>query len=204
MVAIVKGGDLGFGFSAFGKPSDDLMNYYQKSKSLFTLDAFKESAFAKKAVELYESAIGSNVIQVARRAVEKASSMFKRDVFCDIDSLFDMQNCMPQMQRVIMATPEVRRLFNRQECDGFGYVYDKNNHVGVGRDDPMYRSLTNHMVMMPDADDARTHITHYSSVDDEMEMFSFREKVLGFKAMDLAKYFVEQGVDPTSPDGATL
>lgn len=204
MVAVVQGGDLGFGFSAFGKPSDDLLDYYQKSKSLFSMDAFKDTAFAKKATALYESAMGSDVIKAARMVIDKASSMFKRDVFCDMSTLFEIQNAMPQMQRVVMSTPEVRRLFNRQECDGYGQVYDKNNHVGIGVDDPMYRSLINHMVVMPESEDECVKITHYAKSDEEMALFSFREKVHGFKAHDLAKYFVQNGIDPTSQEGAFL
>ena len=153
-------------------------------------------AFLSNARSIYDNLNGSYAMQMARAACNKVGNMFARTDIHEIREIEKLQNANLIMQRYIMASPEVRTVFQSQLCNGYSETYVDMYPGKIGEDHYDYRRVQNGIL-----NDEDERITYY--LDDLVEgdrELAFDEQ-LAIKATwkvvaDLMKY---GSVDPTDP-----
>lgn len=102
-----------------------------------------------------------------------------------LGSIGGIQNAQGFMRDVIMSHPALQQLYIDGKIDGYGGEFSPYAH-GIGRDNLMYRRLTNGLLQFGEDNGAVTlrHTHYHDSVGGKL---SFRERVDGektFRAID--------------------
>jgi hypothetical protein len=160
--------------------------------------------FIETSQAIYERVNDSNAIRAAKAAVRMAKGMFHPNEIRPLTTMEDIRFAQPIMQRYIMAQPDLRQMYHRQQCDGFSesYVDIEPNRVGLDHYD--YRRVMSGIVVdetTPDGEDgwvSRTFFEDERGIDAPLD---FADKVNILKTWDLVSMFVEAGKDPSDPFG---
>lgn len=75
------------------------------------------------AIDTYRHLRDGSLTRAARRIVRGVRSIAHPDSIIDLNSIREIQSCQGVIQRYIMANPVIRKLHERQLCDGFSDTY---------------------------------------------------------------------------------
>lgn len=189
---------------AFGLPGQNTINYISNSVNTFA-DKFKNagSLFLNRAKELYNQYNSSYALNYARSIRNKylAPHELPNEVL-HFNSIKDIQNCSPFMQRWIMTNPNLREnWYFKNRIEGYNDTY--NNLFGKcsGEKHYDYRRVMNGLMT-----DDNENINIY--FDDEIENeipLRLSDQIKILHAWSLTdKYLAEGKQDPTSKEGNDL
>lgn len=103
-------------------------------------------AFMQKAHDLYERFNGSEAMRLARAAVRQIKGHWEKDVIRPLTDIGMLQSAKLGMQRWLMAEPTTRRMYHKQQCEGFAGSYVDVNPGFVGAEHYDYRRVMNGIV----------------------------------------------------------
>lgn len=144
----------------------------------------------------------NNTMRVMQAAARMVTSLWKANIFRELKTIGDMQHAPPVMREFIMAAPEIRTMYHRQQIEGFNGWYVDVEPGRVGEDHYHYRRVMDGIVQED---------------GDKWFATSYQEEVLSGHELDVATQAVvlntwdnfkakilEGGDDPTSRWNAAL
>jgi hypothetical protein len=157
----------------------------------------------QSARESYDSFMNSNSMRMAKAAVRMAKGIFHPNVIAPLTTLAEIQSAKGQMQRVVMANPTVRKLYNQQLCDGYDGSY-VNPDPGTIRDEQYdYRRVMHgSMIEKIDKETGESYEVFRMYPDHIMEgdrALTIQERQDVLHTWDIIEMFASQGKDVTSP-----
>jgi len=193
-----------FDYSIFPQQSPMNMVYIQQNLSQFS-DALSESgrAFMEHHRAIYEAIDHSEIARKARRVMRSVKGLFTPDSIVALETLEDLQNAQLQMQRYMMAMPDIRKLYFRNKCDGFRDTYVDMEPNRIGDDHYDYRKvMSGHVEVMDDGSwCARQYFDELHEGDRALDA---DERMLIRKTWDAMRLAIQQGQDPTNMFGGDL
>lgn len=161
--------------------------------------------FFSNAKQIFEQFTSSDAMRAARAALRKAGSNFQRDEIRYMSDLGEIQNAPPAMQRVIMAEPTIRELWQQQRMDGYSDTYVDLYPGFIAEEHYDFRRINNGVVRESDVPEADWMVREYIDdlVDGDRER-DIDEKADAIGTQEAAVEWVRLGEDPTSVFGGKL
>ena len=142
--------------------------------------------------------IYSSVAAAAARAALRASAGMFQMVIRPLNEIDEFRAASVLMQRWVMANPEIRNLYHRQECAGYDGSYVDMFPKDKGEDHYDYRRVMSGVVVdTKDGSYARHYLDDLVEGDAEL---THNEKVDILSTWDIMNMYIKAGKeDPTDP-----
>lgn len=209
MAQVIVGGTETFNALLYGKPHPGTQKFLSGQ-----LESFSNTLtdvghrFFEGARDIYERVSGSTAARIARAASRQVRSMWQSDEIRELVDIASIQNAPLTMQRWIMAEPTVRKLYHRQQCDGYSDTYVDLHPDDLGPDHYDWRRVMNGYVIMNEDEDAEYEweaTTYMEELLEEDEDLSHEEQVDIITTWDnVVSYIRAKGSDPTSRYDSSL
>lgn len=201
---IVRGGLDAFSGLVYGIHSDEDRNYFRSQHDLIPAmvgpygDMFMDTTKSR-----FEQFHGSAAIAKARLAMQHVAQVQNTDGVRSLFDVIDFQTATPTMQRWVMACPEVRSVYHKQQCDGYSETYVDDAPGKIGHDHYDYRRVMNGIVQEIDGE----YMTYVYSEDlkpGDTEL-PLVEQAAILTTWDIAKLMFKKGYDDlTNQTGGNL
>lgn len=203
MAQVIQGDQTFFKSAAYGtqdwKTLEFLSSQYNNLSAMATQTS---SDFFTHAKTLYDKISGSTAMRMARQAAAIVRSAWDVDEIRSLISITEMQLALPTMQRWVMANPEVRNMYHKQQLDGYSESYIDLHPNDVGEYHYDYRRVMNGIAV--EVGDKILCTTYPDDLLDEKEL-SIEEQVDIINTWDKMNVYLKYGLeDPTSKWGAEL
>ena len=110
--------------------------------------------FVDKAQQTFERIMNADVIRSVNMAARRAATFWQRDEIRPLHKLEELQNAPNKMVRWLMANPELRRLYHRQQIDGYSERYFDCEPGRVGEAHYDYRRVMDGVAVVDDENDS--------------------------------------------------
>lgn len=170
MVQVITGGEEVFDALLYGKkhPSTSAFLRQQVENVSDRLTDASRSFFSH-ARDVYERISGSEAARRARAASRSLKSIWNTDDVHAMTEVHQMQHAKPVMQRWIMAQTDIRRLFQKQRCDGYEGSYVDVFPGDIGENHYDWRRVNNGFVhFVTDEDGNETDDWYASTYMDDL------------------------------------
>lgn len=210
MINVIQGGSTAFDALAYGidqHPANT--NYFQQQIQSIsnTLTDIGQNFFSN-AQNLYQQVNNSETMRIARAALRSTASLFQPNQILSIFDIHKMQNAPIVMQRWIMANPEARTLYHKQQIDGYSDTYKDMFPGVVGEQHYDYRRVMDGVVQdTTDLEGNESWCVKY--YPDELyegdKELSHYDKVDILSTYEILEAFLAAGKeDPTSQYGSMM
>lgn len=204
MINVVYGGDTAFDAILYPQQNPTNDYYIQNQLAQFgsTLsDVGRNFMEASRAV--YDKLNSSEAMRLAQAAIRAAKGLFHPNQIVPLETLEQLQNAQPIMQRWVMSCPEIRELYHAQRCNGYDGTYVDVSPAAIGEGDYNYRRVMDQVIVETD-DDWYVRIYSDDLLPGDRELTTM-EKVDILSTWDIVRLFVNQNKDdPTNPWGGSL
>ena len=205
MAQVIEGGADAFTALMYQKQHAGTVGFLAEQSRKFTgLLSEVPAAFFKATDELYQRFEQSAAVRLARAAVRRVSNMWQMEGIAPLSTIGQLQNASIEMQRWIMAEPNVRKSFIRQECDGYSESYVTTEPLAVGEQHYDYRRVVNSIYIdQPDGDYAAT--TYNEDLNDgELELDMCEQIDIMETWSHVAAHIRRRLDDPTSRENNSM
>lgn len=152
----------------------------------------------------FERANSSDAMRRARLAMQKVKNVFQPDIVTSMFDLVEIQAAQFQMQRWIMAMPQLRQMYHEQRVDGYSESYIDMAPGQVGEDHYDYRRVMHGMVQDDPENDWKATFYLDEILPGDREL-NFDEQIDILNTWDVVKVYLDRGEgDPTSQYGNSL
>ena len=205
MAQVITGdGDL-FNAVVYGQPNPSIYDFIGRHTEQVSQNmTHAAQAFMASAKDVYRRVTESEAMRRAKAATRRVNSMWQRHGIYGLTSMAQMQNANPDMQRWMMAQPQVREMFHRQECDGFSDTYVDLHPGKVGEEHYDYRRVMNGIVQLTEKTgwEATTYLEDLLPDDVELDL---EDQVDILQTWEFLKQaMLDREDDPTSKYNASL
>lgn len=202
-ITVVEGGDVAFNAMFYGNSFANPQNlqYFQNQISSFAntlTDTGRQ--FMEGARAIYDRYTNSDVLQIARTVLRNSDSELHQDLIRALNTLDELRSAQPQMQRWMMAMPELRDLHNAQRCDGFADTYTPIfKGQKSGESDYDYRRVMNGIF-----DENGCYTQYFEQLVETDRELEHDEQVIIIRTWDIARAFIKANEDVTNKYGGKL
>jgi hypothetical protein len=211
MASVIYGGERELNLYTAGEPHPSMLQYMREQADyLGQYIQQTGSTFAQNVLNAYNSFYSDDALRHARAGLSRVKSYFQGDKIRDLESIYDIQQASPIMQRYLMSQPDLREMYNQGRCYGYEGSY-RDPSPGMIRDqDYNYRRVMNSMLVQTPATEALpdggwkfvTYIEELMEGDRELDIM---EQVPIMRTWDRIRYSLAHSViDPSSPTGEML
>lgn len=159
--------------------------------------------FIETAGKVYQAVTYSDAMRKARAVLRDVSTTGSLDVVSELNTMAKMQHARPTMQRMIMADPLTRVLYQEDKIAGYGESYIDPVPDAIGTDHYDYRRATNGMWLENDAGVMEARVFYEDTGDDEP--FDALQQMDIMRTWDHVRAAIKRGKeDPTSPENDLL
>lgn len=206
MATFVAGGIDTYRASVYGRAHPGTVAYLERSRDRFRNAVSDVGATLLEASDkLYRRYDESKIVRLARAAQRKIDNWYRPNGISVLSEIGHFQHANPDMRRWVMAKKDLRQMYHRQECQGYGDKYIDLEPGRVGRDHYDYRRATDKMWV--DEDHEWTVATTWSEDLREGDSdLAFQEKAdiaLTWEILGLG-YLSKGKDDPTDPFNSSL
>lgn len=121
---------------------DYLRNRYEAtSRYLSELGGSLREEFTERSRQIFDKFNSSEALARARASLRSHSASKRAEVIVELESLEDLRSASLTMQRYLMADPEIRQPFLRQEIDGYSDTYLNVHGNDIGHAHYDYRRV---------------------------------------------------------------
>lgn len=205
---VITGGAETFDALIYHEPHPGTMNYLQSQfDNMSSTVAGIGSGFMETARRAWDNFGNSDAFRRAKAAVRMVTHMWQRDEIKSIWEMASFQQAPLAMQRLLMANPNVRQMYNEQRLDGYSesYVDMYPNKSGWHHYD--YQQVTDGMVRTPvikgkdeEHDEHDFHVEFFFGEpvegDRHLDIYEQHDLLKSWDAMNVL--IADGGEDPTS------
>lgn len=202
MVMFVEGGVDAFNASVYAQPTTQDLNFFQDNITTFysTLGAMGQNFF-NDVRDRMETVDFDKLKQYTQSVARRISSFWETDTIRPLRELADIQFPPSTMIRWQMANPDVRELYHKGLCEGYGDKYVDLQPLVKGDDHHDFQMVMHGMEQYDD--DGELYWTSYTESFDEpensVELLSMDERVDIVESWYVtSKYLKQMKDDPTS------
>lgn len=204
MPVFIQGGpgQANFDAIAFGVPIQANLNFLEERLNNYSTTMQEAGeAFLKRGMDVFNRFGGSEAIRLAKAAVRSVQHAFDKDIVRELKTIGAVQQAGQNMQRWIMASPDVRTLYHQQRCDGYSNSYVDVAPGQIGKDHYDWRLVNTGIIeMTPEDPDHEWVAVQYLDESDDDVHLSLQEKEEIKSTWDFIKTMMLPGKeDPTSP-----
>jgi len=162
----------------YGKRHVDTVKYLEERGSGFgsRLAASAREFYDEVGESIYKRYDHSSAIRLARAAARRVATAWKPEGIYLLDTMALLQNAPSEMQRRIMASPEIRQLYHQNRVDGYSDTYTDLDPGKVGVDHYDYRRVTDG-VMMEQLDGTFCAINYFEELRDKGDELDTIEQI---------------------------
>lgn len=205
MALVLFGGSDSYGDLMYGKPDNTALEFIQQHQQVFNnaISAVAQSVY--QGVEQAYNAINDmGSVRRLRAAARKVSSIWQTNGISPLNSIGQLQNANVEMQRWLMAEPNVRRRYHTQQCDGYSSTYRDVEPKNIRDTHYDYRRVVNGIYIdQPSGDFAATTFNeqlHQNEVE-----FDISEQADILESWEHMTHYLAKGKDdPTSKENNSL
>lgn len=209
MATVLYGGERELNLFTAGEPHPSMLQYMRETAGVIgNYIQQTGNTFAQGVVHTYENYFSDPALRHARAALSKVKSYFQSDKITELESIYDIQQAQPVMQRYIMANPTLGEMYYQGRCEGYGYVDPFAGQYGEANYN--YRRVMNGLlVQTPITDDApegnwafNIYVEELMEGDRELDL---HEQTAITETWAKIRFSLANSlVDPTSPSGNML
>lgn len=144
----------------------------------------------------------SDIMRRVELALRQSGSHTHPDQIRYLSTLEDIQAATGPMMRYNMALPDIRELYYKDRCHGYGENYFDVNPKTVGDDDYNYRRVMDGVFHEVDGKIVYKH--YYELLLDGDRDLTPLEKMDIISTWDMMRFYIKQGLDPTDELGGEL
>lgn len=191
-----------FDYMLFPDQNPQNQLYIQQQLSQFSAsltDVGRKFVEASRAI--YDKINDSNAIRLAKAAIRMTKGLFHPNSIVYLNTIEDIRNAQPVMQRYIMAEPTIREIYHQQRCDGYSDTY-ADIEPGSLRDDHYdYRRVMDHVIQDTVNSDgeyewvAKSFLEELRPGDKDL---THDEKCDILSTWEVMQAFISAGKDPTN------
>ena len=209
MGVVVNGDRLVFHNMAFGQTHPATRSFVQNMMMAPTHMLNQTGQFfMTQAKQVYESIQNSDAARVAKAAKRRLETMWSGNHITELRTIGEMQNAPQVMQRFIMACPEIRELFHKQNCDGYSDTYEDHQTGVIGAEHYDYRRVMDTMDIAGDCEEYDYRCINYDDPDQFAidETLTYLDRVAIVNTWDNIRSRLAAGLteDPTSKFNTSL
>lgn len=196
-------GASGFDYLLYPEQNQMTLNYLQGQLSNFgnnVTDIGRQ--FLEQTRAVYDKVNDSSVVRAARAALRGAKGLFHPNIIVPLETLEEIRNAQPIMQRYVMAEPTIREVYHRQLCDGYYPTYQDMEPGKVGEAHYDFRRVMDGIIV--ETDDNWKATNYYEDILSEDKELTFQEKSYVISTWDMIRMFMDAGEDMTNPEGGQL
>lgn len=200
------GGDYVFDALVYGEQHPGTMQYLQQQAYDWSSSVGNSaSRFAQETREFYDRYFGQTAQRMLRAAKRAVGTVWQVNEIRPISTMEDFQSAPPIMQRYIMAEPTVRKMFIKQQIEGYDEKYqDPFPNDTWGPDQYDYRRVTNGIVEFREDDSWYSNTYMEELLPDDRELVH-EEQLDILNTWENVVDLVRKGEeDPTSRFGSYL
>ena len=147
MARFIQGGDLAFNALTLAPMHQNTYNYIASSLQSFGagLNSFGQQFFAQ-ASSTFNALNDAEAMRKARAILNMAGNIGQGNYIQEFWETSQVQNAQSEMQRWVMACPDIRTLYHRQLCNGYAGSYVDMDPGMVGAAQYDYRQVMNGVV----------------------------------------------------------
>lgn len=161
-------------------------------------------AFMERAHQLYDHYHSQAAQRFAHQVISQATGEYQGQHIVLLQQLEQLQQASITMQRYLMANPQVRALYHKQMCAGYGATYLDMDPGDVGDAHYDYRRVMDGVMVFGDEVDWQFR-TYYDELREGDRHLIHGEKMDIINSWDAMNVLLELGrEDPTSPEGGSL
>lgn len=211
MATVLYGGERELNLFTAGEPHPSMLQYMRDTaQQIGQYVQQTGSQFAQGVLTAYESYYSDGALRHARAALSKVKSYFQADKITMLNSVYDIQQAQPIMQRYIMAEPTLRQMYHDGRCNGYQGSYVDPFPGMIGEQDYNYRRVMNGiLVETPKTDDEphgnwqfNVYVDELMEGDRELEIHEQRDIMETWRAVRFS--LAHSLLDPSSPSGEML
>ena len=160
--------------------------------------------FMSLAKNAYDKFHGSDVMRKTRAAMNQISGAWQRNTISPLVTVEELQIAPPVMHRWLMAEPNIRSLYHKQMCDGYGDMYIDAEPGAIGESHQDYRSVMDGIIVETD-DGGWTSTQYFDDIHEDDKVLASDEQFDILRSWAaLATAVMSGGSDPTSRWNAEL
>ncbi len=149
MARAIQGDDLQFRALAYGMQHPGTVQFLadrfqQASASIQQVGG----AFMERAAQMYEQFNGADAIRLAHAAIRRVQTMWQSDRIQLLTDIGQFQHAGDAMARWVMACPEVRERYHKQQLDGYSDTYVDYHPGDIGESHYDYRRMMDGLVIL--------------------------------------------------------
>lgn len=201
MANFVTGGRDMFNAAMYGVAHQDTAQFFESRRSTFNEVLMPIARqFHTEMNNIYRGYDESTAVRLAKAAVRKVQGMFRPNGISVCSEIGHFQQANTEMQRWIMAAPDMRKLYHVQQCHGYDGTYtDHDPDAKPGWHHYDYRRATDG-IYIPDAHGGMTVTNWHEELlpgDRDLEL---EEQVHIQETWGHLSHFLRRKVeDPTDP-----
>lgn len=159
---------------------------------------------ADRARELFDSYDFEGIQRQVRAFKRKMEHRWDRNDIRPLRTIGDLQQAGLQMQRWLMANPTVRRMWQKERCDGWSRSYVDMEPGALGESHTDYKKVMNGLAQQ-DEEDNTYFVTYFDAIEDGREELDLDQQLDIRESWSWIEHYLKQGGDdPTSPTNASL
>ena len=202
MVMFVQGGVDAFNAAVYAQPTQQDMNFFERNVNTFynNLGMYGQNFF-ENVRDRMQTVDFSRLAEYSRAAARRMSSFWESDVIRPLKNLPDVQFPPNQMIRWQMANPDVRKLYHKGLCEGYGDKYTDLQPNVVGDDHHDFQMVMHGMEQYDE--DGNIYFMSYDETFDEPENsvdhLNMEERVDILESWNVTSGYIDKmKEDPTS------
>lgn len=166
--------------------------------------------FKEKAKNVFEKAVSSDAMRLARAASRRVRSLWGADEIRPLRDIGEFQHAKINMQRWVMANPLAREYYHEQRLDGYSDTYMDMEPGKRGESHYDFRRVMNGIVqfMEEEGEDGESNwssVTYFEELHDEDRELEIDEQSTILSSWSYLEQYIRAGKeDPTSVMNADL
>lgn len=211
MATVIQGGDDTFNALALGEMHPGTQQFLSTQLQAPTHHLTEQGQrFFQSTQELFKRFEDSRAMRLITAAKRAVGGIWNSDEVKYLSTIEELQWAPSKMRRLIMAEPEIRRLYHQQRLEGYGDVYRDAYPDDIGEAHYDYRRVTNGFIFVnEDAKDDEPEWSCTTYFDDHEEYgdreLDLLEQVDVVNTWEAARLRLRKGGDdPTSRFNAAL
>ena len=193
---VIDGGDSALSALLYKPPSQYVVDYFKTGMNNITQSGINfGKQFLDNVNSIYHNSYSEHAVKHAKNILNITAAHTRDDVIFPVS----VSNYKPnlEMQKYIMALPEIDKLVRTQRFDGFsttGYIDLEPDNVGIERHS--YMSVMSGVIDMDSDEDS--FAVQYSFGDEVINTeLEFSEKISVLNTWDSVKKLITMDIDPT-------
>lgn len=149
MATVIHGGERELNLFTAGEPHPSMLQYMRnQAQEIGQYIQNTGNTFAQNVLTAYDTYYSDGALRHARVALSKVKSYFQEDKISELETIYDVQQAGPIMQRWVMTDPVIRKLYHEGRCSGYAGSYVDPFPGMIGEQDYNYRRVMDGMMVL--------------------------------------------------------